>query len=59
MKSNHLYKLTIKVKLHTSPLFERVFDKVGKFVKETSKCYIFEDFRVKKSNVMSIEEVIV
>jgi hypothetical protein len=53
------YKVTIKIKLHTRPLRELTYEKVGKLIKETSKCYIFEEFQVRKTNVIEIQEVVI
>lgn len=57
MKSGKVYSVTKRIKIHTSPLAEVDVVKQGKFVKETSSCYIFDTFRVNKSNVISIDEM--
>ena len=57
MKLHTKYKVTVKIKIHTSPLREIIYEKVGTFVKESSSFYIFDTFRVKKSNVIEIQEV--
>lgn len=57
MKTHNRYKITVKIKLHTSPLREFTYDKEGVFVKESESCYIFEGFRVRKANVIKIQEV--
>lgn len=51
------YKVTVKIKLHTSPLRELVYDKVGVLIAETVKYYVFDEFRVRKDNVIKIQEV--
>ena len=55
---NTRYAVSVKIKLHTSPLRELVYDKEGVFIKETGSYYVFEDFRVRKSNVIKIREVV-
>ena len=57
MKPNARYNLTVKIKLHTSPLRELTYDKDGVFVRESGSYYIFEGFRVRKANVIKIQEV--
>ena len=57
MKIRHRYNITVKIKLHTSPLRELVYEKEGVFIKESSSYYMFEGFRVKKTNVIGIQEV--
>jgi hypothetical protein len=47
----------MKIKLHTSPLKELIYDKVGVFIKETASFYMFEGFAVRKANVINIREV--
>lgn len=51
------YRVTVKIKLHTSPLRELEYLKEGMFVKETKSCFIFGDFRVRKENVVTIVEL--
>lgn len=51
------YKVTKKIKLHTKPLVEEEIIKTGLFLKETAKSYIFDDFKVRKSTVIKIEEM--
>ena len=58
MKQGMLYKVTLRIKVHTSPLREITYDKIGMFVKETDKSYVFDDFHTRKSTVVKIEEVI-
>jgi hypothetical protein len=58
MKIHGKYKVTVKIKLHTQPIRELIYDKVGKFVKETVTYYIFDGFRVRKANVIDIQEVV-
>ena len=57
MKINTRYNITVKIKLHTSPLRELIYDKDGVFIRESSSYYIFNDFRVRKANVINIQEV--
>ena len=57
MKTNTRYKVTVKIKVYTSPLREIIYEKVGTFVKESSSFYIFDAFRVRKANVIEIQEV--
>lgn len=56
MKRNKKYLVTKKIKIHTSPLIEVEVVKQGRFLKETSKYYIFDSFRVQKQVVVKIEE---
>lgn len=58
MKTNKLYKISAKIKTHTNPLCELLYEKIGILVKETKSFYFFDSFRVKKSTVTSIQEVI-
>ena len=51
------YMVTIKIKVHTQPLREIIYEKIGTFVKETNTNYIFDTFRVRKANVIKIQEV--
>ena len=51
------YKVTVKIKLHTSPLVELVYDKQGALVRESNSYYIFDGFRVRKANVIKMQEV--
>lgn len=51
------YKITKRIKLHKSPLYEAEVVKCGHFLKETPCSYIFDDFRVNKSTVVNIEEL--
>ena len=57
MKTNTRYNITVKIKLHTSLLRELTYDKDSVFVRESDSYYIFEDFRVRKTNVIKIQEV--
>lgn len=52
------YKILAKIKTHTSPLCELTYEKVGTLIKETNAFYVFDSFRVKKSTVICITEVI-
>ena len=51
------YNVTVKIKLHTAPLRELIYEKVGTFVREGKSFYIFDTFRVRKANVINIREV--
>ena len=51
------YKITVKIKVHTSPLYELVYERTGLLIKETPSFYIFDTFRVKKANVIGFQEV--
>lgn len=51
------YCVTKKIKLHTKPLFEVEVTRQGTFKKETKTYYIFDDFRVRKCNVILLKEV--
>lgn len=57
MKNHARYNITVKIKLHTAPLRELIYEKDGVFIKETGSYYVFEGFRVRKSNVVKIQEV--
>lgn len=48
------YKVRIKIKLHTQPVRFLEYEREGVFCKETTSCFIFKDFRVRKSNVINI-----
>lgn len=52
MTFNAPYKVTCKIKTHTSPLHELIFDRVGRFVKETPHSYVFDTFAVRKNTVL-------
>ena len=56
MKPGNRYLLIIKIKLHTSPLRTIEYEKDGVFVKETPSYFVFNDFRVRKANVINIKE---
>ena len=57
MKLHTRYNITVKIKPHTSPLRELIYDRDGVFIKESGSYYIFEGFRVRKANVIGIKEV--
>ena len=59
MKIGRTYKIIIKIKVHTKPLREIIYENVGAFLKETRATYIFDTFRVRKANVTNIQEVVV
>lgn len=48
------YCVTIRIKVHTSPLREIEYEKEGVFIKETKSYLIFDSFRVRKENVINI-----
>ncbi len=56
MIPNKNYEIMKRIKVHTSPLREVDVVQVGRFVKETKKSYMFDNFRVKKELVIHIEE---
>lgn len=56
MIAGKFYTVIKEVKIHTKPTVLAKIIQVGKFVKETKTSYIFNEFRVKKSNVISIKE---
>ena len=57
MIRGYCYCVTLKIKLHTSPLRELEYDRAGIFVKETPKCLIFDEFRVLKENIVNIRRI--
>lgn len=57
MVANKKYKITKRIKIHTSPLFEVDVVQEGKFIKETAKYFVFDTFRVLKQVVISIEQI--
>ena len=59
MKIHKRYRITVKVKTHTKPLQELIYEKVGVLIRESKSYYIFDWFRVKKSNVIDFNEVLV
>ena len=54
---NKTYRVVKKIKIHTKPLAEVVVPMTGIFVKQTAAHYIFAGFKVRKSNVISIQYV--
>ena len=58
MITNTRYAVTVKIKLHTSPLGELIYDKEGVFIRETGSYYVFEGFRIRKTNAIKIREVV-
>ena len=56
MTVGKLYKITRKIKTHTNPLRNEEVTRQGVFNRETPKYYIFNGFRARKANVVSIEE---
>lgn len=57
-KNNAIYEVIKEIKLHTKPLRKAQVIQIGKYKGETEKTYLFEYFRVKKTNVVSIVEVV-
>lgn len=57
MKIGTRYKVTEKIKLHTSPLRECIYDKEGVFIRASNSYYVFDGFRVRKANVIKMQEV--
>lgn len=58
MTVGNRYRVTKKIKLHTNPFVVAEIVKTGVLVKETPKCYIFDEFVTRKANVIAIEEVV-
>ena len=54
MIPNEYYRIKARLKLHTSPLKILEYEKEGKFIRETDRFYVFDEFMVKKLNVISI-----
>ena len=57
MEVNKLYEVTKRIKIHTKPLITCDVILTGKFKKETKKYFVFDNFRVDKSVLISIKEV--
>jgi hypothetical protein len=57
MTKNQEYKITKRIKLHTSPLREIEISQQGRFVRETATNYIFDKFWTRKKNVIEIQAV--
>ena len=53
------YKILATIKTHTKPLSELTYERMGILLKETKCFYIFDKFRVKKSTIINMQEVIV
>ena len=51
------YRVVKRVKIHTSPLVMADIVNEGIFVKETDKSWVFDDFRIRKSCLLSAEEI--
>lgn len=51
------YKVTKKIKIHTKPLVEVQITLQGIFKCESKAYYIFDSFRARKENIISIERV--
>ena len=56
MKPNNIYKVLSVVKLHTKPLREATIYNRGKYIRETSKFYVFDCFKIKKENLVYFEK---
>lgn len=54
MTPHNKYRVTMKIKLHTSPLRLLEYHIDGVFLKETTSYFVFDDFRVRKANVINI-----
>lgn len=54
MIPQYSYCVTIRIKVHTSPLREIEYEKEGVFIKESPSYLIFDNFRVRKENVINI-----
>ena len=57
MEVNKLYEVTKRIKIHTKPLVICNVVLTGKFKKETDSMFIFDNFRVTKSVLLSIKDV--
>jgi hypothetical protein len=57
MTINKLYRVTKRIKIHTSPLIEVEVVNEGVFKKETKEMYVFDTFRVRKSCLVMCEEI--
>ena len=57
MLSNKPYRITKEIKIHTKPLNKVQIIREGMFIKETSKSYVFDGFRVNKANVIKVEKI--
>lgn len=57
MIPRHRYKVTVRIKVHTSPLRELEYDKEGVFIRETRSYYVFTGFRLHKNTVVNIVEL--
>ena len=49
------YRVTMKIKLHTSPLRELEYSRDAVFIRETKSYFVFDNFKVQKDNVVSIK----
>lgn len=54
MIPNEYYRVTSKIKVHTSPTREIEYEREGKFIKETTSLYKFDTFIARKENVINI-----
>ena len=57
LKTNHLYSVVKKIKIHTKPLIEVVVPQTGLFVKQTDTYLVFAGFKVRKECVVSVTEL--
>lgn len=56
MKRNELYEVMSEIKIHTKPMRKAVVIRSGVFQRETPKEYIFNTFRARKENIISIRK---
>lgn len=57
MEYGKLYRVIKRVKIHTKPLIEADVVQIGKFIKETPKRFVFDEFQVYKANIISATEL--
>lgn len=53
MIANKVYRITAKVKLHTSPLTVLEYEKIGRYLYSTKSYHCFEGFKIRKTNVLN------
>lgn len=57
MTSRGKYQITKRIKLHTKPIRYADIPLVGTFKYDTDNWYCFDEFRVKKANVVEIKVI--
>lgn len=57
MTSRGLYQITKRIKLHTKPTRFANITLVGTFKHDTNGWYCFDEFRVRKQNVIDIKPI--